>query len=74
MVSKSKNVRTNGESEMWINPNSTFKGTRVWEGSTGGGSSSSRYLDLADIALGLKKFEPRKKKSTRSRSSEKNQP
>jgi hypothetical protein len=74
MVSKSKNAgQAKGEAEMWINPNSTFKASRAGEGPTGGGSSSSRYLDLADIALGLKKLEGKKKKSARNRP-EKNRP
>jgi hypothetical protein len=76
MPRMSKNQRhTTGEVEMWINPNSTFKGTRGWESRAGGTSSNSRYLDLADIALGLKKPEGRKKKTAaaRIRSSEKTQ-
>ncbi len=52
--------------EMWINPNSSLKGdrgNRAWENRTGGVPSSSRYLELADLALGLKKPEAKKKKT-----------
>jgi hypothetical protein len=65
-----KNIAKKGPSladEMWINPNSSLKGDRgdrAWENRAGGVPSSSRYLELADLALGLKKPEPRKKKSS----------
>jgi hypothetical protein len=53
--------------EMWINPNSSLKGDRgdrAWENRTGGVPSSSRYLELADLALGFKKPETKKKKTS----------
>jgi hypothetical protein len=54
-----------GADEMWINPNSSLKGDRgdrAWENRAGGVPSSSRYLELADLALGFKKPETKKKK------------
>jgi hypothetical protein len=52
--------------EVWINPNSNLKGTRGNRAFDGrlGLPSSSRLLELADVALGLKKPEPKKKKKT----------
>jgi hypothetical protein len=52
--------RKNGDSsdEMWINPNFNLKGARgdrAWENRIGGPPSSSRFLEFADIALGIKK-------------------
>jgi hypothetical protein len=57
MSSKPKRADPVGDG-MWINPNSSLKGARgdrAWENRNGGIPSSSRYLELADIALGLKK-------------------
>jgi hypothetical protein len=62
---------TSAQAEMWINPNSTFKGARSSENRAGSSFSNSRYLDLADIALGVKKSAGKKKEagSARVRSS-----
>jgi hypothetical protein len=52
--------------ELWIAPRYSLKGPageRAWENRTGGAPSSSRYLELADIALGLKKTAPHRKKT-----------
>ena len=38
-------------------------GDRAWENRPGGVPNSSMFLELADLALGLKKPEPRKKKA-----------
>ena len=38
-------------------------GERAWENRAGGAPSSSRYLEPADVALGLKKAAPHRKKS-----------
>jgi len=45
---------------LWVAPRYSLKGSngeRAWENCPGGVPSSSRYLELADIALGLKKPE-----------------
>jgi hypothetical protein len=45
---------------LWIAPRYSLKGPqgeRAWENRPGGAPSSSKYLELADIALGLKKPE-----------------
>jgi hypothetical protein len=63
MPRKPKNAGPDGDG-MWINPNSSLKGARgdrAWENRNGGIPSNSRYLELADIALGLKKPAPKKK-------------
>ena len=49
-----------GVNDLWIAPRYTMKGPageRAWENRPGGVPNSSRYLELADIALGLKKPE-----------------
>lgn len=56
----------NNEPEMWINPNSSFRGARgdrAWENRSGGIPNNSRLLELADLALGLKKPQTKKKKA-----------
>ncbi|HET9375325.1 MAG TPA: hypothetical protein VFO40_10145 [Chthoniobacterales bacterium] len=55
------------EDELWIAPRYTMKGPageRAWENRQGGPPSQSRYLELADIALGLKKPAPKTKQTT----------
>jgi hypothetical protein len=50
---------------LWIAPRYSLKGPageRAWENRPGGAPSSGKYLELADIALGLKKPEPSFKK------------
>jgi hypothetical protein len=52
--------------ELWIAPRYSLKGPageRAWENRPGGVPNSSRFLELADIALGLKKPGPHKKKT-----------
>lgn len=51
--------------DLWVNPKSNLKGDRgerSWENRAGGPPNTSRLLELADIALGLKKPAPGKKK------------
>jgi len=68
MAKKPKRVNTNHrENESWIAPRYSLKGPageRAWENRAGGPPSSSRFLELADIALGLIKPAPQKKKKT----------
>lgn len=50
--------------DLWIAPRYSLKGPageRAWENRPGGAPNSSRYLELADIALGIKKPAPKKK-------------
>jgi hypothetical protein len=52
--------------DLWIAPRYSLKGPageRAWENRPGGAPNSSRFLELADIALGTKKPVPKKKKS-----------
>ena len=55
--------------DLWINPRRNMRGidgNRAWD--TQGNISSStgaRFLELADIALGIKKVEPKKKREMR---------
>jgi len=49
---------------LWVAPRYSLKGPtgeRAWENRPGGPPNSSRYLELADIALGVKKPTPNKK-------------
>jgi len=54
------------ENELWISPRFSLKGAdgeRGWEDRIMGPPNSSRFLELADIALGMKKPTPKKAKS-----------
>jgi hypothetical protein len=51
--------------DLWIAPRYSLKGPageRAWENRAGGPPSTSRFLELADIALGIKKPSSHKKK------------
>ena len=64
---KSKPKPTEGDAGLWVAPRYSLKGPageRAWENRVGGAPSNSRFLELADIAMGLTKPEPRKKRST----------
>jgi hypothetical protein len=53
--------------DLWIAPRYSLKGPageRAWENRPGGAPNSSRFLELADIALGVKKPVPRKKRTS----------
>ena len=55
--------------ELWIAPRYSLKGPageRAWENRPGGAPTSSRFLELADIALGLKKSGVHKKNAIAS--------
>jgi hypothetical protein len=55
----------NESNGLWIAPRYSLKGPageRAWENRRGGVPTSTRFLELADIALGLKKPGPHKKK------------
>lgn len=66
-----KSFHADGDSDMWIRPGTTLKGANNGKYRVVN-SSNSRYLELADIALGLKKSEGKKKKSiSRMRTPEK---
>ena len=56
--------------DLWIAPRYSLKGPageRAWENRPGGPPNSSRFLELADIALGIKKPTAKKKKTPASR-------
>jgi len=54
---------------LWVSPKSLLKGPtgeRAWENRAGGVPNAARFLELADLALGLRKPEPRKRKGATS--------
>lgn len=64
-----KRSKTNGKhdaaKDLWVSPRFTLKGEngeRAWDHRQVGSPGSGRFLELADIALGTKKAEPRKKR------------
>ena len=63
MATKAAKAKKKNTDELWVAPNYSLKGPageRAWENRRGGIPSNSRYLELADIALGLKKPATRK--------------
>jgi hypothetical protein len=67
MPKKSQKAKTADQSkDLWIAPRYSLKGPageRAWENRPGGVPNSTRFLELADIALGLRKPGPHKKKT-----------
>jgi hypothetical protein len=65
MSKKSKKAKKkNPSGDLWIAPRYSMKGPageRAWENRPGGAPSSSRLLELADVALGLLKPSHEKK-------------
>ena len=62
-----KRKATEQADDLWIAPKSTLKGPRGergWDFRPGGVPSNSRFLELADIALGMKKKGPARKRYT----------
>jgi hypothetical protein len=57
---------TDLEKELWVNPRTNLRGpdgNRAWDSQGNiSPSSGSRFLELADIALGIRKPTPAKKK------------
>lgn len=58
-ASKAKNgTKSEASDGLWISPRSSLKGPtgeRAWDERVGGPPNSGKFLELADIALGLKK-------------------
>ena len=66
MAKKKAAKKDDSDDGLWVSPRSLLKGVageRAWENRPGGVPNSSRFLELADLALGLKKPEPRKKRA-----------
>jgi hypothetical protein len=67
MAKKSdKQSEVSRDKDLWIAPRYSLKGPageRAWENRPGGAPNSSRFLELADIALGVKKSISRKKRT-----------
>src|SRR5215469_5840396 len=64
---KLANESSDSGKDLWINPRSNLKGpegNRAWDNQGNiSPSSGTRFLELADIALGIKKPTPKKKKA-----------
>jgi hypothetical protein len=66
MARKKAEKPTKSPKDLWIAPRYSLKGPageRAWENRPGGAPNSSRFLELADIALGIKKPSMPKKKT-----------
>lgn len=65
MPSLSSNDNGCPSEDLWINPKSNLKGARgerTWENRSGDIPNSARFLELADVALGVKKPDVPKRK------------
>jgi hypothetical protein len=66
-MSKKSDKNSEVSKDLWIAPRYSLKGPageRAWENRPGGAPNSSRFLELADIALGVKKPPAKKKRTT----------
>src|ERR1700743_659315 len=60
-----KPAEVSKDKDLWIAPRYSLKGPageRAWENRPGGAPNSSRFLELADIAMGVKKPVSKKKR------------
>ena len=78
---RAKTARTKSgnaaDSDLWIAPRYSLKGPageRAWENRPGGIPSTNKFLELADIALGVKKPAPKKKKAGPTHETAKTEP
>lgn len=65
MPKKSDKQQEEVSKDLWIAPRYSLKGPageRAWENRPGGAPNSSRFLELADIAMGVKKPVAKKKR------------
>lgn len=63
---KKRSTQNVKPTDLWVASHYSLKGPlgeRAWENRLGGPPSQSRYLELADIALGIKKAESEKPNS-----------
>jgi hypothetical protein len=76
-MSKKRKSKSEPSAGVWVAQKYSLKGPtgeRAWENRPGGPPSSSRFLELADIALGLKKKELAKKRNTAIHEAKKAEP
>jgi hypothetical protein len=65
-MAKKSDKQSEVSKDLWIAPRYSLKGPageRAWENRPGGAPNSSRFLELADIALGVKKPAAKKKRT-----------
>ena len=77
MAKKSKGKKQSQAEQLWVAPRYSLKGPageRAWENRIGGPPNASRILELADIALGIKKPEHPKKRTTQTHQTDKTEP
>lgn len=68
-MSKKKRARSDVAKDLWVAPNFSLKdrdGKRAWDHRHVADPSSARFLELADIALGNRRSEAKKKKAKAS--------
>jgi hypothetical protein len=66
-MAKKSDKQSEVSKDLWIAPRYSLKGPageRAWENRPGGAPNSSRFLELADIALGVKKPSTKKKRTS----------
>jgi hypothetical protein len=69
---KSVGKKADSMDTVWVSPRHSLKGPsgeRAWENRPGGPPNSGKFLELADIAMGLKKPSPRRKQTSSIHSS-----
>jgi hypothetical protein len=77
MRKKAAKTGKTANDDLWVSPTHTLKGDRgerSWENMTGDPRRNSRLLELADLALGLKKPTPRKKSRQKTHNTNKTEP
>ena len=78
MPTKRKRIENDeGPTDLWVAQKYTLKepaGKRAWDNRIGEPPSNSRYLELADIALGVKQPTPFAKRKKQSKQSGKTEP
>jgi len=73
----SKPKAEESDDELWIAPRFSLKGEnaeRAWENRPAGPPNSSRFLELADIAMGVRKPAAKKTKKTSVHDTTKSEP
>jgi hypothetical protein len=77
VAKKREGSNSSQQNDLWVAPKYSLKGPtgeRAWDSRPSGPPSHSRFLELADIALGLKRKEPIKRRKTPIHQANKTEP